>query len=360
VYEEDLHFLRCPKTKSPLTIAGVSARSADGEIIEGELIGPTGSYPISNGIPRFVRDISYNESWDFKWRVLDGGRAFNYRIIDKTDPAYAIHDIFDRNDHGGPAYKHARGRVALDVGCGIGQYSVKLAQLHDPRKIVSVDLTAGIDIFRRVLHERYPELNRRFLLVQASVFELPFSSESFDYVFSLGVLMHTGNTLKALDNVLQLVRDGGEMNIWLYCSEPVAYDAVEPNRGSVLTVSNVGPFLRRTRVAMFWIHLFRRINHGLAISILKFMSAEAVYRLSRIRGFRWIRSVFPMVEHPDAGYRLINLYDGYVNNWCDTWAEHEIFPTLRKNDIAILGMSGWRLGIWGRKDRRFYDPAGNI
>lgn len=354
MYEEDLDFLRCPKTKSPLRVAAVSVRGRDGEILEGELAGPAGNYPVTNGIPRFIKDISYNESWDFKWRVLDGGRAFNYRIIDKNDPAYAIHDIFDRNDHGGLAYRHAQGRIVLDAGCGIGQYSVKLAQLHLPRKIVSVDLTAGVDIFRRVLLKRYPTLIRRFLLVQASVFELPFLEDSFDYVFSLGVLMHTGDTLKALDNVLRLLRDGGEANIWLYCSEPVAYDAVEPNRGSVLTVNNIRPFLRRTRVAMFWIHLFRRVSHGMALSILRFFSSDSIYRLSRVRGFRWIRSVFPMVEHPDPGYRLINHYDGYVNNWCDTWAEHEIFPTLRKNDIAILGMSGWRLGIWGKKDKRLY------
>ena len=60
------------------------------------------------------------------------------------------------------------------------------------------------------------------------------------------------------------------------------------------------------------------------------------------------------MEHPDFHYRLINNYDGYVNNWCDTWSEHEIFPLLKKNSIAILGMSSWRLGIWGRKLIDFY------
>jgi SAM-dependent methyltransferase len=356
VYEDDLHFLCCPKTRHAYQLGTVLRRESDGEIIEGELIGPDGRVPISNGIPRFVEDVSYNKSWDFKWRVLDGGRAYNYRIIDRNDKAYSIHDIFDRNDHNGLAYRHAIGRVALDLGCGIGQYSVKLAQLFAPEKIVSVDLTRGVDIFRRVLTERYPELKRRILIVQASILELPFRRESFDYVYSLGVLMHTGATLKALDNALQLVRDGGQVNVWLYGSEFVAYDAVEPNRESVLTFSNMGNFRRGLRKSMFWIHLFRRLNHSFVVSILRFMSGDWIYSLSQRWGFRWIRSIFPMVDHPDAGYRLINHYDGYVNNWCDTWSEHEVFPTLRKNGIVILGLSGWRLGIWGRKDTAYY-PA---
>ena len=36
------------------------------------------------------------------------------------------------------------------------------------------------------------------LIVQASAFELPFAEGTFDYVFSLGVLHHTGDTRKAI------------------------------------------------------------------------------------------------------------------------------------------------------------------
>jgi Methylase involved in ubiquinone/menaquinone biosynthesis len=354
MYKHHIDLLRCPHTGAALKLDKADSCAEDGEILEGVLSTGLHTYQIRNGIPRFVDDISYNDSWDYKWRVLDGGHAYNYRILDKTDPAYQIHDIFDRNDHGGLAFKAATGRVVLDIGCGIGQYTVKLLEEYQPATVVAMDLTSGVDVFRQILSERYSHLKTKVLIVQASVFQPPFVKESFDFVMSLGVLMHTGNTLKALDNACSLVKNFGELNVWIYCSEPLAYDAVEPGREGVLTMSNVVRFIRRWRGPMFFIHLFRKLDAKWTLRVLRFMSSGFIFRLSRKRGFRWIDRIFPSVDHPDSGYRLINHFDGYVNNWCDTWSEHEIFPTLRDNSIAIMGMSKWRLGIWGRKLPKFY------
>ena len=65
--------------------------------------------------------------------------------------------------------------------------------------------------------------------------------------------------------------------------------------------------------------------------------------------------MFPSVQHPDFGYRLINNYDGYYNQWSDSWSEHEILPLLKEEGLVPLGLSDWRLGIWARKAPSFYD-----
>ncbi len=360
MYDVDLELLRCPATGEPLQVLAATTRAADGELLEGCVGTATTSFPVRNGIPRFVEDVSYNASWDYKWRVLDGGRGLNYRILDKTDPAYAIHDIYDRNGHDGAAFEHMRGGIVLDLGCGVGQYAVKTLLEHEPAKVVAVDLTGGVDIFRRVVEERYPQLKARLLIVQANVFALPFAAESFDYVYSLGVLMHTGETLRALGIACGLVRPGGELNVWLYCSEPVAYDAVEKGRESALSLANFKQFQSRQWYPMFWIHLFRRIDHRWAVALLKLMSSNRYYAWSKTpQRYTWFWRLFPNVDHPDPEYRLINNYDGYVNNWCDTWSEHEVFPVLREHSIALLGMSSWRLGLWGRKIPGFYPESVN-
>jgi SAM-dependent methyltransferase len=358
MYEEDLVLLRCPSTGQDLRILKVSKKADDGEILEGTLGTSSTTYEIRNGIPRFIQDVSYNASWDFKWRVLDGGRGLNYRILDKNDPAYQIHDIYDRNSHNGVAFESMKGQLVLDIGCGVGQYAIKTLQEHQPGKVVALDLTGGVDIFRKIVEERYPQFKKNLLIVQASVFALPFPGATFDYVYSLGVLMHTGSTLRALGHACRQVKPGGEINVWIYCSEPLAYDAVEESRGEALTLGNVSRFRARLKFPMFWIHLFRKIDHGLALRIIKFFSSETIYRLSKRRRFQWLKTIFPGVDHPDYDYRLINNYDGYVNNWCDTWSEHEIFPVLQENSIAILGVSTWRLGIWGKKIPGFYDGSG--
>jgi SAM-dependent methyltransferase len=357
MYEADIHLLACPKTGRPLVSSEVVCRTSDGEIETGLLKEPTEGrvYEIRNGIPRFVDDLEYNKTWDFKWRVLDAGRGLNYKIIDKADPAYQIHDLFDRNGYGGAVYEKARNGIALDVGCGVGQYSVRLLQEYGPTKLVSLDLTSGVDIFRKIVRERFPKLFDRLLIVQANVFEMPVANEAFDFVMSLGVLMHTGDTKRAIDETLRRLKPGGHVNLWIYASECVAYSVSEPGRENVYSMNTIRPIQKRYRRAEALIRLFRhRLPRDLTYRILRFVSSDAMYRLMQWPGFRVAHQWFPTVVHPDAAYRLINNYDGYVNSWDDTWSEKEIFPILQKNSVAIRDLSGWRLGVWGVKIPGFY------
>lgn len=352
MWAEDIELLACPRTGDALELSEVRRQAGDGEVLDGTLLAPDGTtYPVSNGIPRFVAGTGYNESWDYKWTALDGGAGHNYRIIDAADPAHQMHDLFDRNDHGGRSHRDARDGVALDFGCGVGQYSVRLLREHEPARMVSLDLTRGVDVFRRILHERYPELRRKVLLVQGSVLAPPLRRERFDYVFSLGVLMHTGDTRLALRNAARLVRPGGHLNAWIYSSEPVPYEAGEPGRSGPRVPLAFLPTQIRYTIVWLWIRLFRRLSRPHQMALLRRFSGGVWYRLSTlpIVGVlpRWL---FPSVLHPDPDYRLINNYDGYVNDWSDTWNEHEVVPLLMEEGIVPLGFAEWRLGVWGVKD----------
>ena len=356
MYEADVQLFRSPSTGRPLRLSHVRATAPDGEILEADLIDEeVGTcFPIRNGIPRFVVPGEYNESWDFKWRVLDAGRGLNYGIIDKNDPAYQVHDLFDRNGYHGAVYRAATSKLAIDIGCGIGQYSVRLAQEYAPKKLVAVDLTGGVDIFRAILAARYPHLVRQILIVQANIFELPFAKEQFDFVMSLGVLMHTGDTKRALSSIFNLLKPGGTVNFWIYASESVAYDAGEKNRPPTYDMQTFKVLQAKYKRVLFWLKLFRRIPHERTLRIIKFMSSDFVYNLVQRPRFRFIQNWFSTVEHPEAAYRLINNYDGYVNSWADSWSEHEIFPVLKEHEIAIHDLAAWRLGVWGIKQPGFY------
>ena len=251
-------------------------------------------------------------------------------------------------------YSRATDKLAIDIGCGIGQYSVRLAQEFAPKKLVAVDLTGAVDIFRAILTARYPHLTKRILIVQANIFELPLPKEYFDFVMSLGVLMHTGDTKRALSAIFDLLKPQGTVNFWIYASEPVAYDAGEKGRAGAYDMQNFKALQAKYRRVLFWLKLFRRIPHDRTLRIVKFMSSDFMYNLMQRPRFRFIQNWFPTVEHPDVAYRLINNYDGYVNSWADSWSEHEIFPVLREHEIAIRDMSTWRLGIWGIKQPGFY------
>ena len=322
--------------------------SEDGEILEATLVSTDGTqYVVRNGIPRFTADTRYNSSWDYKWTSLDGGAGHNYRILDREDPAYGMHDLFDRNAHGGRAHERARGGTALDLGCGVGQYSVRLLREHEPARMVSMDLTRGVDVFRGIVAERYPELRRRLMLVQGSALSPPLRSGAFDYVFSLGVLMHTGDTRLALGRAVELLRPQGHLNVWLYASETLPSQAREPGRRVPVTPLSLLPLQIRTTIVQFWLALFRRLTTPQRMRLVRAFSGPIWYRMSTLRWVRVMpRWIFPTVEHPNEGYRVINNYDGYVNDWSDSWSEHEILPILLDAGIVVLGLSDWRLGVW--------------
>ncbi len=103
-------------------MASISETDADGEILTGELacLPSDNRYPVINGIPRFITNTEYNKSWDYKWVEIDRGKGINYRIADKNDKAYAIHDIFDRNNHGGKAYQYARDKLVWILAAASG------------------------------------------------------------------------------------------------------------------------------------------------------------------------------------------------------------------------------------------------
>lgn len=357
MYENDLEYLAEPFTQSVFQVGRVDQRAADGEVLEGTLLSVDSGreYPIRNGIPRFVSDATYNQTWDFKWTELDAGRGLNYRIIDKNDPAYQVHDLFDRNSHRGEVYKRATGGVAIDVGCGVGQYSVRLLNEYKPHKLIAPDLTGEVDVFRKIVTERYPELLKRLLIVQANIFEMPFRKQSFDFVMSLGVLMHTGDTKAAIARCIDLLKAGGHINFWVYGSEPVAYSVTEPDRGFVWTMKNIGSVQRRFRRVQWWIRLFRRLPPRIPVAMLRFMSSEPMFKFMQSRAGRFLHQWFPTVVHPDQAYRMINNYDGYVNKWSDSWGELELFRVLRDNGVVVRSFSEWRLGFWGLKDDTFYE-----
>ena len=111
------------------------------------------------------------------------------------------------------------GKQVLEIGLGEGADSERL--IRNGARWSGVDLTAeSIERVRTRLTLRnlaYDELR------QGSVLALPFADDSFDMVFSHGVLHHVPDIKQAQQEIHRVLRPGGELVIMLYARWSLNY-----------------------------------------------------------------------------------------------------------------------------------------
>jgi SAM-dependent methyltransferase len=105
----------------------------------------------------------------------------------------------------------ARGLRVLEIGCGMGTDGARFAQAG--AHYTGIDLTqAAIDIARKRFE--LSGLEGEFRVADAE--NLDFSDDSFDRVYSHGVLHHTPDTPRAVAEIHRVLKPGGQAVVMLY------------------------------------------------------------------------------------------------------------------------------------------------
>jgi ubiquinone/menaquinone biosynthesis C-methylase UbiE len=105
------------------------------------------------------------------------------------------------------------GKKCLDVGCGGGRYSIAMSRLG-AGQVVGCDVSDDGLADARMRAGGLPDVS----FEKASALDLPFDDGSFDFVFSSGVLHHTTDPDKGLDELTRVLRPGGKLYLLLYGS----------------------------------------------------------------------------------------------------------------------------------------------
>jgi len=114
-------------------------------------------------------------------------------------------------------FAQAHGKRVLEVGVGAGTDLVHWVRAGA--------LATGIDLTEEAteLARTRLELDRvKAALVQADCENLPFPEGSFDLVYSWGVIHHTADTWRALDEILRVCRPEGTCKVMVYNLHSVA------------------------------------------------------------------------------------------------------------------------------------------
>jgi len=202
--------LRCPGCQASLAF-GSDTGQAPGVVLQ--CSGCEERFNIEAGIPRMLlpemrralaaidatekgttEKVRTARSFEFEWSRFSEMRAeWERNFLDYMAPRDA-------------AYFH--GKRVLDAGCGSGRHSHYAATYG--AEVWAVDLGGAVEVTRR---------NTQGLPVQVSqadIYHLPFEPESFDFVYSVGVLHHLPDPEAAFRNLLRYVKPGGEILVYLY------------------------------------------------------------------------------------------------------------------------------------------------
>lgn len=197
-----LDLLACPACAG--TLACESRQTApDGDVEAGLLRceGCARTYPIRNGIPRFVSDDNYASSFGMQWNL------FKAEQIDAINGFTLSADRFDA-ETGWPR-EWLNGKWILDAGCGAGRFLDVSSGVG--AEVVGVDISDAVDAAKQTLRGR-----KNVHLIQASIYELPFRAGVFDGCYCIGVIQHTPDPLAALRALPRVVRAGGRLAFFIY------------------------------------------------------------------------------------------------------------------------------------------------
>jgi ubiquinone/menaquinone biosynthesis C-methylase UbiE len=108
-------------------------------------------------------------------------------------------------------FERWRDQSVLEIGCGLGTDAINFARAG--AHYTGVDLTErSIELVQR----RFAYENLRGELRTADAENLPFADNTFDLIYSHGVLHHTPDTQRAINEAHRVLKPGGRAMVMLY------------------------------------------------------------------------------------------------------------------------------------------------
>jgi len=274
-------------------------------------------FPSVRGVFRFVGPENYADSFGYQWQRFDRTQ------LDHSGRNLSEPDFRSKT---GLTPEDLNGKLVLDVGCGMGRFA-EVATRWGAR-VVGIDLSAAAEVAARNLAER------DFVAFQADVFALPFAPESFDYIYSVGVLHHTPDCEKAFKNLPRYLKPGGSIAIWLYTGYNKWYRFSDIYR----KVTSRMPRKMLLAILRVIVPLFYWLDRGL----------RAIPVIGRpVAGF--VHHLFPVNRNADPQVRVLDTFDWYSPTFQSKHTYEQVFRWFESCGLGDLRVIEIPIAVKGTK-----------
>jgi ubiquinone/menaquinone biosynthesis C-methylase UbiE/uncharacterized protein YbaR (Trm112 family) len=326
---ELLGLLCCPECQGQLQAEEV--RGTNGRWESGTLTCACGQkFPIREFIPRFVPDDGYAGNFSFEWT------KHSRTQIDSDASDRSWKTFFEKTAFPPEAL---RNKLVLDVGFGSGRFADVASKCG--AEVIGIDLSFSIDAARHTFEKR-----QNIHMVQADVFRLPFRANTFDFIYSIGVLHHTPDCRRAFEQLPGLLVPGGQIAVWLY-----ARDLKTPSMAE--RKLSLGERLRLAghRCSMRVSDTYRLVTVRLNLRLLYFLCHAAVPYgpLARIPLFgNLLKVALPMSYEKLSAWRVLDTFDWYSPRYQSKHTYDEVTAWFREANLSdVEAIERWPVAVRG-------------
>jgi 2-polyprenyl-3-methyl-5-hydroxy-6-metoxy-1,4-benzoquinol methylase len=143
------------------------------------------------------------------------------------------------------------GKRVLEIGCGMGTDAAQFAAAG--AAYTGVDLT---DAAVALARENFERRGLQGTFVAANAEHLPFPDDSFDHVYSFGVIHHTTRPAAIVDEIRRVLAPGGTVTVMLYNRNSINY------RVEIMVLRKLGRLLLRPAWAPALLAKLLRLPRG--------------------------------------------------------------------------------------------------
>lgn len=224
------------------------------------------------------------------------------------------------------------GKRVLDAGCGTGRHAFHMAR-GGAREVVAMDFSQAIEVAARNNRE-----NPNTHFVQADIYHPPFAPDTFDFVYSLGVLHHLPDPEKGFRTLLPLLRAGNYVNIYLYWN---LEGEAAWRRAALSVVTGVRQVTTRMPHAVLkklsWL-----IAAGFQVAFV--LPSRA---LARFKATASLADRVPLGHYRKYSFRVLytDQFDRFSAPIENRYSRAQVaawFERAGLEDVVILGGAGWR------------------
>jgi SAM-dependent methyltransferase len=274
------------------------------------------TYPVVKAVARFVDEQQYAGSFGFQWQI-HARTQLDTNESKRSERAFIRRTGFRPED--------LAGKLVLDVGCGMGRFADIATRWG--AHVVGVDLSLAAEVAARNLSAR------EATILQADVFHLPFAPESFDFIYSIGVLHHTPDCERAFKALPALLKPGGRIAVWLYSGYNAWYKMSDVYR-------------RVTR------RLPPRVLYTLCYGVVPLYGIHWTLRKIPVVGrpaSSALAYMIPMAFHRERGWRILDTFDWYSPWYQSKHTYEEVFRWFESCGLENLRVIEQPIAVQGTR-----------